>query len=91
MSTSTAVTLRPRIATSIRRSGSSTGSCEIQAEVTGIDAVRDWFVDANNLFDRWTVVEPTYHFLDLGDVGCVGTVRAVGKEAGLRWKCPLRS
>jgi hypothetical protein len=62
---------------------------ELQAEVIGIDAVRDWFVDAFNLFDRWTV--DCDDFRDLGD-GCWRSARSEpsGRRAGLRWKCLSR-
>jgi SnoaL-like domain len=63
---------------------------ELQAEVIGIDAVRNWFVDAINLFDRWTV--DCDDFRDLGDrVLALGTVRALGKESGVEVECLLLS
>jgi ketosteroid isomerase-like protein len=61
---------------------------ELQGDVTGIDAVRDWFVDAINLFDRWTV--DCDDFRDLGDrVLALGTVRALGKESGVEVEMPF--
>jgi ketosteroid isomerase-like protein len=61
---------------------------ELQGEVTGIDAVRGWFVDAMNLFDRWTV--DCDDFRDLGDrVLALGTVRALGKESGVEVEMPF--
>jgi ketosteroid isomerase-like protein len=61
---------------------------ELQGEVTGIDAVRGWFVDAINLFDRWTV--DCDDFRDLGDrVLALGTVRALGKESGVEVEMPF--
>lgn len=61
---------------------------ELQGNVTGIDAVRDWFVDAMNLFDRWTV--DCDDFRDLGDrVLALGTVRALGKESGVEVEMPF--
>jgi ketosteroid isomerase-like protein len=61
---------------------------ELQGEVTGIDAVRAWFVDASNLFDRWTVY--CDDFRDLGDrVLALGTVRALGKESGVEVEMPF--
>jgi ketosteroid isomerase-like protein len=61
---------------------------ELQGEVTGIDAVRDWFVDAINLFDRWTV--HCDDFRDLGDwVLALGTVRALGKDSGVEVEMPF--
>lgn len=61
---------------------------ELQAEVTGIDGVRDWFVDAISLFDRWTV--DCDDFRDLGDrVLALGTVRALGKESGVEVEMPF--
>ncbi len=60
---------------------------ELQGEVTGIDAVRDWFEDAINLFDRWTVDCDDYR--DLGDrVLALGTARALGKESGVEVEMP---
>jgi ketosteroid isomerase-like protein len=61
---------------------------ELQGDVTGIDAVRDWFVDAINLFDRWTV--DCDDFRDLGDrVLALGTVHALGKESGVEVEMPF--
>jgi ketosteroid isomerase-like protein len=61
---------------------------ELQGEVTGIDAVRDWFVDANGLFDRWTV--DCDDIRDLGDrVLGLGTVHALGKESGVEVEMPF--
>jgi ketosteroid isomerase-like protein len=61
---------------------------ELQGDVTGIDAVRDWFVGAQKLFDRWTV--DCDDFRDLGDrVLALGTVRAVGKESGVEVEMPF--
>jgi ketosteroid isomerase-like protein len=61
---------------------------ELQGEVTGIDAVRGWFVDAINLFDRWTV--DCDDFRDLGDrVLALGTVHALGKESGAEVEMPF--
>jgi ketosteroid isomerase-like protein len=61
---------------------------ELQGEVTGIDAVRGWFADAINLFDRWAV--DCDDFRDLGDrVLALGTVRAVGKESGVEVEMPF--
>ena len=61
---------------------------ELQGEVTGIDALRDWFVDAINLFDRWTVACDDIR--DLGDrVLALGTVTAVGKGSGVETQMPF--
>ena len=61
---------------------------ELQVDVTGIDAVRDWFVDAAKIFDPWTV--DCDDIRDLGDrVLALGTVRAVGKESGVEVEMPF--
>jgi ketosteroid isomerase-like protein len=61
---------------------------ELQGDVTGIDALRDWFVDARRLFDRWTI--HCDDFRDLGDrVLALGTVRALGKESGIEVEMPF--
>ncbi len=61
---------------------------ELQVDVTGIDAVRDWFVDAAQIFDPWTV--ECDDIRDLGDlVLALGTVRAVGKESGVEVEMPF--
>ena len=61
---------------------------ELQVDVTGIDAVRDWFVDAAQIFDPWTV--DCDDIRDLGDrVLALGTVRAVGKESGVEVEMPF--
>ena len=61
---------------------------ELQANVTGIDAVRDWFVDATQIFDRWMI--DCDDIRDLGDrVLALGTVRAVGKESGVEVEMPF--
>ena len=61
---------------------------ELQGEVTGIDALRAWYVDAINLFDRWTV--DCDDFRDLGDrVLALGTVTAVGKGSGVETQMPF--
>ena len=61
---------------------------ELQVDVTGIDAVRDWFVDATQIFDPWTV--DCDDIRDLGDrVLALGTVRAVGKESGVEVEMPF--
>ena len=63
---------------------------ELQVDVTGIDAVRDWFVETTGIFDPWTV--DCDDIRDLGDrVLALGTVEPSGRRAALRWKCPLRS
>ena len=60
---------------------------ELQGKLTGIDAVRDWFVDANRHFDRWTI--NLDDFRDLGDrVLALGTVQALGKESGVEVEMP---
>ena len=52
---------------------------ELQADVTGIDAVRDWFVDATQTFDRWRIECDDVR--DLGDrVLALGTVQASGNQ-----------
>ena len=58
---------------------------ELQGDVTGIDAVRDWFVDAINLFDRWTV--HCDDFRDLGDrVLALGQFRGKAGASGVEWE-----
>jgi ketosteroid isomerase-like protein len=60
---------------------------ELRADVTGIDAVRDWFVDATQTFDRWRI--DCDDIRDLGDrVLALGTVRAVGKASGVEVEMP---
>ena len=61
---------------------------ELQGKVTGIDAVRDWFVGARDLFDRWTV--DCDDIRDLGErVLALGTVHALGKESGVEVEMPF--
>ena len=62
---------------------------ELQGDVTGIDAVRDWFVDATQITSTaWTV--DCDDIRDLGDrVLALGTVRAVGKESGVEVEMPF--
>jgi ketosteroid isomerase-like protein len=60
---------------------------ELQADVTGIDAARDWFVGAIQIFDRWRI--DCDDIRDLGDrVLALGTVRAVGKASGVEVEMP---
>ncbi len=60
---------------------------ELAADVTGIDAYRDWLVDATQHFDRWTI--DCDDVRDLGDrVLALGTVRAVGKASGVEVEMP---
>jgi ketosteroid isomerase-like protein len=60
---------------------------ELQADVTGIDAVRDWFAAATQIFDRWRI--DCDDIRDLGDrVLALGTVRAVGKASGVEVEMP---
>src|SRR5215207_10292588 len=60
---------------------------ELQADVTGIDAVRDWFVDATQIFERWRI--DCDDIRELGDrVLALGTVRAVGKASGVEVEMP---
>ena len=60
---------------------------ELQGDLTGIDAVRKWFVDATAHFDRWRI--DCDDFRDLGDrVLALGMVRAVGKESGVEVEMP---
>jgi ketosteroid isomerase-like protein len=61
---------------------------ELQAELTGIDAVRDWFVDARQFLDRWTT--DCDDIRDLGDrVLALGTVTAIGKGSGVETQMPF--
>ena len=61
---------------------------ELRGDLTGIDAVRDWFVDATQLFYRWRV--DCDDIRDLGDrVLALGTVTAVGKGSGVETKMPF--
>jgi ketosteroid isomerase-like protein len=61
---------------------------ELRGDLTGIDAVRDWFVDATKHFDRWMI--DCVDFRDLGDrVLALGTVRALGKESGVEVEMPF--
>jgi ketosteroid isomerase-like protein len=60
---------------------------ELRGDLTGIEAVRDWFVDATKHFDRWRI--DCDDVRDLGDrVLALGTVRAVGKESGVEVEMP---
>ena len=60
---------------------------ELRGDLTGIDAVRDWFVDATRHFDRWMI--DCDDLRDLGDrVLALGTVRAFGKESGVEVEMP---
>ena len=60
---------------------------ELQVDMTGIDAVRDWYVETTRIFDPWTV--DCDDIRDLGDrVLALGTVRAVGKASGVEVEMP---
>jgi SnoaL-like domain len=63
---------------------------ELRGDLTGIEAVRDWFVDATKHFDRWRI--DCDDVRDLGD-RCWRSERSEpsGRRAGLRWRCPTRS
>lgn len=61
---------------------------ELQSDLTGVDAVRDWWVGARQLFDRWTT--DCDDIRDLGDrVLALGTVTAVGKGSGVETQMPF--
>ena len=61
---------------------------ELQVDVTGIDAVRDWYMETTRIFDPWTV--DCDDIRDLGDrVLALGTVTAVGKGSGVETKMPF--
>jgi SnoaL-like domain len=60
---------------------------ELQGDFTGVDAVRDWFADLAQHFDRWRI--DCDDFRDLGDrVLALGTLRAVGKGSGVEAEVP---
>jgi ketosteroid isomerase-like protein len=60
---------------------------ELRGDLTGIDAVREWFVDTTAHFDRWRI--DCDDFRDLGDrVLALGMIRAVGKESGVEVEMP---
>ena len=61
---------------------------ELQGDVTGIEAYRNWLDEARQLFDSWTT--DCDDIRDLGDrVLALGTVTAVGKGSGVETKMPF--
>jgi ketosteroid isomerase-like protein len=60
---------------------------QLEGDMTGVDAVRDWFADLTQHFDSWRI--DCDDLRDLGDrVLALGTLYAVGKGSGVEADVP---